>query len=497
MSNQNLTHHVMSDDIHSQERISTGVPGMDDVLGGGYLPETATLVRGPPGSGKSIFSLHFLAAGLDAGETGLYINLGEPEAYIRDTGRRFGFDIDGLSFLNLSASGDQFQGEETYTLFESGDVETPSLVENIRTEIEEIGPDRVVVDPVTEFRYLAPDQHQFRSQILGLVNFLKAEGATVILTSQAAESMPDDDLQFLVDAVVSMEDDSGRRTIHVSKFRGSSVRSGHHTLRITDDGMRVWTRLDPNRHEREDTSAKLSSGVPELDSLLSGGLTTGTITFLSGPTGVGKTTTGLQFMKEAAGRGQRSVLYSFEEDTQTLFERAEAVNIPITDMIDQGTLKVEVIGPEELTIDEFTHHIRTEVEDNDAEIVMIDGTSGFEQSLRGVGAEPMRHLVKIGRYLRNMGVTGLVTNEVHEITGEFRATDQGMSYLADSIVVLRHVEYKGTLRKVIGVLKMRTSDYENQLRELEITGHGLRVGESLPELRGILTGTPGWDDDET
>jgi circadian clock protein KaiC len=453
-------------------------------------------VRGPPGSGKSIFSLHFLAAGINADKIGLYINLGEPENYIRDTARDFEFDIDALNFLNLSASGDQFQSEETYTLFESGEVETPSLVENIRTEIQEIDPDYVVVDPVTEFRYLAPDDHQFRSQILGLVNYLKSEGATVLLTSQAAESMPDDDLQFLVDAVINLGEESDRRTLHVSKFRGSSVRSGHHTLQITDAGMQVWPRLNPNRHERERTSTKLSSGVPELDSLLSGGLTTGTMTFLSGPTGVGKTTTGLQFMKEAAGRGQRSVLYSFEEDRQTLFERAEAVNIPVKDLIDRGTLKVEVIGPEELTIDEFTSQIRSEVEDNDAEIVMIDGTSGFEQSLRGVGTDPMQHLVKIGRYLRNMGVTGIVTNEVHEITGEFRATDQGMSHLADSIVVLRHVEYKGSLRKVIGVLKMRTSDYENQLRELEITEYGLRVGEPLPELRGILTGTPAWNNNE-
>ena len=483
-----------SESHESRERISTGVPGADDVLGGGYLPDSATLVRGPPGSGKSIFSLHFLAAGVAAGETCLYVNLGEPGDYIRDTARHFGLNVDSLAFLNLSASGDQFQGEETYTLFESGAVETPSLVEDIRAEIQDIDPDRVVVDPVTEFRYLAPDEHQFRAQILGLINLLKSEHATVLLTSQAAASMPDDDLQFIVDAVVNVDDDSGRRTLHASKFRGSSVRSGRHTLQITNEGMRVWPRLDPNRHEREHTPTKLSSGVPELDSLLSGGLTSGTITFLSGPTGVGKTTTGLQFMKEAAGRGQRSVLYSFEEDHTTLFERASAVNIPLAEMIDRGTLAVEVLGPDEVTVDEFTHHVRTEVESNDAEIVMIDGTSGFEQSLRGTSENPMQDLVRIGRYLRNMGVTGLVSNEVHNITGELRATEQGMSHLADSIVVLRHVEYRGSLRKVIGVLKMRTSEYENQLRELEITEHGLRVGDSLPELRGILTGTPTWHD---
>jgi circadian clock protein KaiC len=468
---------------------------MDDILSGGYLPESATLVRGPPGSGKSIFTLHYLAAGVDADESGLYINLGEPETYIRDSAADFGLDIGPIEFLNLSPSAEGFQSDETYTLFTSDEVETPALVDEIREEVQERSPDRVVLDPVTEFRYLAPDQHQFRSQIMSLVEFLKSEGATVLLTSQAADSMPDDDLQFLVDAVVNMEDDASRRRIQVSKFRGSSAARGHHTLVITDEGMRVWPRLDPNQYHRDHSPVKLSSGVPELDSLLSGGLTSGTITFLSGPTGVGKTTTGLQFMKEAAGRGQRSVLYSFEEDETTLFERAKAVNIPVAEMIDRGTLAVEVIGPGELTVDEFTHHIQTEVVDEDAEIVMIDGTSGFEQSLVGVDDEPMQDLVRIGRYLRNMGVTGLVTNEVHQITGSFRATDQGMSYLADSIVVLRHVEYKGTLRKVIGVLKMRTSDFGKQLRELEITEHGLRVGESLPELRGILTGTPTWDHD--
>ncbi len=485
----------MEAQVSAQRRITTGVTGADSILDGGYLPESATLVRGEPGAGKSIFSLHFLAAGTEADETVLYINLGEPEGYIRDTADDFGFDIDEVEFLDLSPSGDRFQSEETYTLFQSGEVETPSLVEDIRTEIHEINPDRVVVDPVTEFRYLAPDEHQFRSQILGLVEFLKGEGATVLLTSQAAASMPDDDLQFLVDAVINMGQDPSRRTMRVSKFRGSSFRRGHHTLQITDDGMRVWPQLDPNRHRRDRPRTVMSSGVPELDSLLSGGIASGTITFLSGPTGVGKTTTGLQFMKEAAGRGQRSVLYSFEEDRHTLSERAEAVNIPISDMIERGTLSLEVIGPKEITVDEFTHRVRNEVEEGGAEIVMVDGTSGFEKSLRGIDDEPMQDLVSIGRYLRGMGVTGLVTNEVHQITGEFRATDQGMSYLADSIVVLRHVEYKGSLRKVIGVLKMRTSEFENQLRELEITEHGLRVGESLPELRGILTGTPTWDED--
>lgn len=480
----------------SRRRIETGIRQVDTILDGGLLPFSATLLRGAPGTGKTIFGLHFLAEGVRADETGLYINLGEPTAYLRDTAERFGLDIDPVEFLTLSPSGDEFRAEQTYDLFQSGETENPSLVESIRDEIETVAPDRVVIDPITELRYLTVDDHQFRTQVLALLDFLNEQGATVLLTSQAADSIPDDDLQFLVDTVVTLERDQHRRTLDVSKFRGSSAQRGPHTVTITDDGMRVWPRLVPSDHRREFSSETLSSGVPELDSLLRGGLTTGTVTFLSGPTGVGKTTTGLQFMREAAGRGQRSVLYSFEESRSTMLERAAAINIPVKEMIERGTLRIEVISPDELTIDEFTHHLRQEVEDRGSEIIMIDGVSGYERALRGTGGEETHHLIKIGRYLRNMGVTGLVTNEVHQITGEFRATEQQMSHLADNIVVLRHVEYKGELRKVIGVLKMRTSNYENWLRELRITEHGLTVGEQMSDLRGILTGTPNWQDEE-
>lgn len=481
-------------DSSASERLETGIPGMDELLGGGLRKRSATLCRGAPGAGKTIFGLHFLAAGVRASETGLYVNLGEPADYIRETASAFGLDIEPVHFLSLSATGEEFHSAETYDLFSSAEVEGPSLVENVREEIEAVDPDRVVIDPATEFRYLTTDEHQFRSQILSLLDFLKAAEATVVLTSQAADSMPDDDLQFLVDAVITIDSDGRRRTVEIPKFRGSSTRSGRHTVTITDSGMRAWPQLDPARHERPRTHRTLASGVTELDRLLSGGLTTGTITFFSGPTGVGKTTTGLQFMSEAASNGDRSVLYSFEEDTETLLTRAEAIGIPIAEMIDSEMLQIEEIGPDELTVDEFTSRIRTEVEDNDTEIVMIDGTTGFEQSLVGTGDNATGALVKVGRYLRNMGVTGIVTNEVHQITGEFQATEQKISHLADAIVVLRHVEHRGQLRKVIGVLKKRTSDYEPRLRELEITAKGIHVGEPLSELRGILTGTPEWDD---
>jgi circadian clock protein KaiC len=475
--------------VNDDSRIRTGIPYADEILDGGLLPASATIVRGAPGAGKTIFGLHFLTADSDPETERLYINLGEPADYLTDTASQFGLETDSIEFLDLSASGDQFHGENTYDLFHSSEVENPSLVDEIRETVETIDPDRVMIDPVTELRHLTPDERQFRTQVLGLIEFLKGKGATVLLTSQAAPSIPDDDLQFLVDTVLNLNLEGGRRTLSVSKFRGSSSQRGSHSVTITSEGMRVWPRLDPTRHHRERPVETLSSGVPELDSLLGGGLTSGTVTFLSGPTGVGKTTTALQFMKEAAGRNKRSVLYSFEEGTRTILDRASAVNIPVEEMLEAGTLVIEEIAPDELTIDEFTHGIRTQVESNGTEIVTIDGITGYERAFRD-GDDPTHQLVKIGRYLRNMGVSGIVTNEVHQITGEFRATEQQVSHLADSIVVLRHVEYNGELRKVIGVLKMRTSDFENTLRTFRITPNGLSVGEPLSDLQGILTGTP-------
>ena len=477
-------------------RVRTGVPRADEVLDGGLLPESATLVRGTPGAGKTIFGLHFLTAGSESGETELYINLGEPEAYIEATASGFGLETDAVEFLDLSPSGSQFQTDSTYDLFHSGEVETPSLVASIREEVEAIGPDRVMIDPITEIRHLTPNERQFRTQVLGLIDFLKAQGATILLTSQAAPSTPDDDLQFLVDTVLNLGADAGRRTLDVSKFRGSSARDGPHTVTIREEGMCVWPKIDPTLYQRDGPIETLSSGVDELDALLDGGIATGTVTFLSGPTGAGKTTTGLQFISEAARHGRQSVLYSFEEKPRTMLLRSESIGIPVREMLHDGSLVIEEITPDELTLDEFTHRIRTEVEENDAEIVMIDGVTGYQRAFKRTDDGSTHRLAKIGRYLRNMNVTGLITNEVHQITGDFRATEQRMSHLADSIVLLRHVEYKGELRKVIGVLKMRTSDFEKGLRMLEFTEDGLLVGEPLSDLRGILTGTPEWHDED-
>ncbi|WP_158855057.1 ATPase domain-containing protein [Halorhabdus sp. CUG00001] len=475
----------------NKTRKTTGLAGMDGVLDGGLIPGRNVLLRGTPGAGKTIFGLYFLSAGVEAGEQSLYVNLGEPQAYVEETAEAFGLETEGIHFHNLSPTSEQFAEQESYDVFESAEVEQPEFIDSLRTVVDEVEPDRVLLDPITEFRYLTTDERQFRKGILGLLDYLKDAGATVMLTSQAGETVTDEDLQFLVDSVVTLEVTGDSRSVQVSKFRGSSFRRGKHYYGIDDEGLTVWPTLVPGEQERSIEPGTLSSGVPELDSLLGGGLDTGTVTILSGPTGAGKTTTGVQFLTRAAIEETEGILFQFEEAERTIRERADAIGMPLKKVLEEGCLSIVEIEPDAYTVGEFEQLIREAVRDG-VELVMIDGTQGFKQNLRGL-EDPTAALLRVGRYLRAAGVSTILVNEVHNITGDFRATEERTSNLADNLVFLRHVEYRGELRKVIGALKMRTSDFEHSLRELEITPEGIRVGEPLPQLRGILTGTPDWE----
>ncbi len=471
-------------------RVSTGIAGLDEILDGGIVEHSNALIRGPPGSGKTIFGLNFLGAGVANDETVLYINLGEPTDYVKSTAEAFDLDAEAIRFRDLAPSEEEFDESNSYSLFAAADIEKPSFIQEIREAVETLEPNRLVLDPITAFRYLTTDQHQFRTLLLGLLDFLRSKETTVLLTSQAAPKQPDDDLQFLTDLVLNMERYGDGRSIMVSKFRGSSFSRGSHSFQICDGSVEVWPRLVPERRSVDYQPTTLSSGVPELDSLLNGGISQGTITFLSGPTGAGKTTTGLQFLKEAASRGNGATLFSFEESEHIILDRSAAINIPIKQLTDKGELEIVEALPDQYAIDEFTSMVRRAVEDDGIEVLMIDGMQGFKTNLRASNADPTNALLRLGRYLRSHGVTTILTNEVHNVTGEFRATEEHNSNLADNIVFLRHIEYRGEIRKVIGVLKMRTSEFERTLRELEITEHGLKVGEPLPNVRGILTGTP-------
>ncbi|WP_013324798.1 ATPase domain-containing protein [Gloeothece verrucosa] len=475
-------------------RLSTGIAGLDEILMGGLIPGQAYLVRGGPGCGKTTLGMHFLVAGHHRGEVSLMITLGESENQLRRNASALGLSLDQIAILDLSPGSDFFTQMQSYDIFSPAEVERDPITQKIIEKIESIHPQRVFVDSITQFRYLSSDPFQFRKQIVSFLRFLQEQGATIVFITEASPEAPDNDLQFIADGVITLEFVDEERTLSISKFRSSDFRKGTHTMRLTCQGMEVFPSIIPEEFKREFAPETISSGIPDLDELLQGGIERGTITIISGPSGVGKTTLGIQFMKEAAGRGERSLVCCFEEAQETLINRCESINIPVSRMLKQGTLSIIPIEPLIYTPNEFANLVRSEVEKHSAQIVMIDSIAGYRLSFKG--ANLVTHIHALCRYLKNMGVTVLLVNEVEAITGDFRVTELGISYLADNIIFLRYLEIRGELRKAIGVLKKRLTDFEKNLRELTITRYGIKVGKPLTNLSGILTGTPQFLKDE-
>ena len=477
-------------------RLSTGIPGLDEVLYGGLLARKTYLVRGAPGTGKTTLGFHFLTAGAANGERTLLITLGEPETQLRRNARSLGFDLDGIPILDLSPSPEFFARAQTYDIFSPAEVEREPITKLLVEQVEKVKPQRVFMDAMTQFRYLSTDLFQFRKQVLSFLHFLLEQGATVLFTSECSAAAPDDDLQFLSDAVLHLDCDPDGRALNVTKFRGSNFKSGPHSLRITSSGMKVFPRLlpDVHRYKGKFVVEAIATGVPGLDDLLHGGLERGTVTILSGPAGVGKTTLGLRIMTEAAARGERAVVYTFEEALQVMMRRCEGVAIPLRAMLERSNLAVVQVEPLFYTPDEFAQLMRQEVEKQQTRLVMIDSTSGYRLSFRG--DDLVADLHALCKYLKNMGVTVLLINELEAVTGEFRITDMGISYLADNILFLRYVERHTAnaveLRKALGVLKKRVTDFDKDLRELEITSEGLKVRPAPGKPSGIINGLPMW-----
>jgi circadian clock protein KaiC len=474
-------------------RVSTGVAELDEILHGGLIPRRAYLVRGDPGCGKTTLGAHFLCAGAKRKEATLFISLGESQDQVYADAASIGLDMKNVAFLDLSADSRFFIEMESYDLLDPIGSEAESYSQKIVRQIEMLKPQRVFLDTMTQLRILSPDTFQFRRQVLSFLNFLTDQEATVLFTSESNDVTPDEDLKAICDGIINLSSTPVGRKLSVSKFRGSGYRSGMHTMRLTEKGLELFPRLTVNTYTRHYKWEAISSGMPELDELLHGGVSRETITIVTGPTGVGKTTLGLQFMREAASRGERSLICLFEEWEEILLQRSEAINIPVRAMTLAGSLFIEQVEPLSYNADEFAYMIRKEVEEKHISIVMIDSIAGYRLSVQGDNL--VSHLHGLCKYLQNVGVTVLLINEIDDVGSEFKVTDIGISYMADNIIFMRYIESQGELRKAIGILKKRLTDFDKSMREFEITRYGIKIGEPLTELRGILDRTPVWQPD--
>ncbi len=471
-------------------RIETDVPGLDELLNGGLVVGRLYLVVGHPGTGKTLLGMEFLRTGLESGETTLFVHGEESKSEILANAREFGIDLEGTEFLDLGPDSDFFSGDRTYDLVDTRDLESDTFIEDIREAIERINPDRILLDPISQLQYLEPTEYQFRRRLISFMRFLKGRGTTVIATKTPEHSRSDNEVRSLSDGIIELEQNEFERRVTVQKHRGIGQRDGSHGLKISADGMEVYPSLLPERSAESFGPELIASGIDELDSLLAGGLERGTATFISGPTGVGKTTTGTQFLAEAAERGDNPVAYLFEESPKTFVHRSESLGIPITKLQKENSLRLEPVEPLALSAEEFAQGALEQVERNGSKVLMVDGVDGYKVAMQGDENELGRKLHALIRTLKNRDVAVLLLDETERVTGMPTATSANISYIADNILFLNYIEMDGELRKVIGVLKKRSGDFERTLREFDIGSDGISVGDPLTGVQGILEGTP-------
>jgi circadian clock protein KaiC len=476
--------------------INSGITGLDEILNGGFAKGRMYLVHGQPGTGKTLLGMHFLEEGLENGETVLFIHGEESRAEILANGSAVNIDISDAEFLDLGPESDFFANNDSYDLVDPSDIERDRYTQEIHEAIKEINPSRVVVDPISQLRYVEANEYQFRKRILSFMRFLKQHEITVLVTATLnSEPEYDTELRSLADGIVELSRSRDGRRVEATKHRALGQMGSDHGLEIRGDGLEIFPNLVPEPHEQAFKPQRIHSGIDELDELLGGGFDQRTVTFISGPSGAGKTSTGTQLLTQAAKDGLNSAIYLFEENMETFTHRSESIGIPVTEMQQEGTLSVTEVEPLALSSEEFAHIVKDQIEKNDTDIVMIDGIDGYTISIQGQQDDLVRKLHALARHLKNQGITVIITNEISQITGISTATNNQLSYIADNIAFVSYVEMDGSLRKVIGVLKKRTGNFEKTLREFEITSDGLHVGEPLTGLYGILQGAARMDRD--
>ena len=476
------------------ERVRFGIVGLDEILGGGLSANHIYLIDGDPGTGKTTVGLQFLIEGRDRGESVMYVTLSETVDELRGSAASHGWSLDGVEIFELAAGQPAATGNDAYTLFHPSEIELQETMDTVLETIREKNPARVVIDSLSEMRLLARDPLRFRRQILALKQFfLNRESTVIVLDDRTA---PDGDMQLhsLAHGVIILEHlavdyGSERRRLQVKKMRGAQFRGGFHDFRIQTGGLEVYPRLETIGEADLPKSEAVASGSPELDSLLGGGLTSGTSTLVTGAAGTGKSILCLQYAIAAASRGEKVHFYLFDERAATFRARAAALRIPLKKAEKEGTIVLFQIEPTQMSPGEFAHQIRHAILEEGVQMLVIDSINGYMQAMPAERLLPIQ-VHEVLSFCANNGVTSLLTLVQHGVFGGPVDEAAEVSYLADTVVLLRYFEHAGAVRQAISAVKKRSGSHERTIREFKVGTGGLRVGEPLTAFRGVLSGIP-------
>ncbi|HJU25123.1 MAG TPA: ATPase domain-containing protein [Rhodanobacteraceae bacterium] len=471
----------------------TGVPGLDDILGGGFSRGNIFLLEGSPGTGKTTLALRFLLRGAEDGERGLYITMSETETELRSGAASHGWEIGpGIDVFELTPPESQLNAGQEQSLLYSSDLELGETTQLIVERVESVKPVRIVVDSLSEIRLLAQSSLRYRRQLLALKHYFVGLGATVLLLDDLTSEVEDKTVHSIVHGVVKLDElahayGAERRRLRVLKYRGHMFRGGYHDFAIRTGGVAVFPRLVAADFRASFERKRVGSGLKELDALLGGGVERGSSILILGPAGTGKSTFGLQFIAAAAARGEKSALLVFDEELQLLFDRSRALGFDLEGWRDAGLLHIEQVDAAELSPGEFAHRVR-ELADPGLTTVVIDSLNGYRAAMPDELSLTL-HVHELLQYLNRRGVTTFLTLSQHGLIGDVSAPVE-LTYLADTVILLRYFEALGLVRRAVSVIKKRTGRHESAIREFRIGETGLALGEPLTGFQGVLSGAP-------
>jgi circadian clock protein KaiC len=477
----------------STPRCKTGVEGFDEILNGGLPRNRLYLLQGSPGVGKTTLALQFLLEGLRENEGGLYITLSETHEELREVADSHGWNLSRLKIFELSALEEKLRGESDTTFFNPSEVELSRTTQALIDAVESANPSRVVFDSLSELRMLSETPLRYRRQILYLKQYFAGRRCTVMMLDDHAAQEKDAQVESLAHGVFLLSKTSpeygvARRQLTVEKVRGVKFREGNHDVLLLTGGLVIFPRLVASEHHSVFKSEAIASGIPAFDTLVGGGLHRGTSNMLMGPPGTGKSTLAARIALTAADRGEKSLFFTFDETRGTLRGRSVALGMNILEHEESGLFKLVQVDPAEISPGDMAFRIKHAVTHDQVRLVVIDSINGYLNSMAEERYLSLQ-LHELLSYLNQQGVTTLLILSQHGIIGSMR-NPIDLTYLSDTVILLRYFEALGDVRQAISVIKKRSGDHERTIREMKITAKGIEIGDPLSQLRGVLTGIP-------
>ena len=471
------------------ERVPTGIPGLDSVLRGGFLKAGIYIVRGEPGTGKTIFANQFCFHHAAAGHHAIYVTL------LAETHDRMMQHMQAMSFFEPARIPDGVYYVNGFRILEEDGVK--GFVDLLRREIRNHNATLLVLDGLVVIEEGSGSDRDFRKFIHELQAHIAIEGCTALLLTNGRRNRYHPE-HTLIDGIIELHDvlfgTQAERELDVRKLRGSDALRGRHSFRITDAGIVVYPRIEvllarPSANDRW-SDERCATGIGQLDAMLGGGIPRGTTTLVLGATGSGKTSLGLSFLAQSSAE-EPGLLFGFYEMPLRLRVKAAHIGIRLDSLIEQGHLEILWHPATEDILDALGNRLLDAVRRRRVKRLVIDGLLGFQE----VGADRPH---RIGRFLtalanefRILNVTTFYTAETRNLIGPvIEGPTIGLSTIAENLILLRYVELRSQLRRLISIVKMRDSSFDSSLRDFQITSAGFEIARTFDSAEAILSGFP-------